>query len=445
MCADSVNFGDYLVRNDKWLLENGETENTEAGDGELSDREISIFFSNSHINSDGNDEISADEFNNWYKNNESAISAYLNDIGADYDDPEVKAAMLESMNEYAQTKAEVELQHLNDEYDGTKLGDVDMPGAEEIDDEPTVDDSPTIEPTTPADPTTPTDPSTPDEPTTPEATPGEAPAEYTEAAQDLYNQMKELTEAKDSWNNYEDKVDEIIKETVNNRNITYDERLSLLEDFADMDKDTVQSYFAEDDSFYYSTINEIYNSGNYSTQDIIDFTTRYNQVQGNANYSYMVNTGYGDPAESQFCKNAVEVLLKAQREGMVDELLAAGFVSPSIIADLIQYNSKGDEETGLLTNLLTAIGSDKSQNYSDYGLSEQDAKNLEDNYYKGSNKETLKSIVSAYRDGEISKEQAMYLMQNYFNGSMASIISSFRDMMSFNEEKYIKYLFDIYS
>ena len=99
MCADSVNFGDYLLRNEKWLTEEGVTPGTNSEDGVLSDQEISIFFSNSHINTTADGEITASEFDNWYSANKSAISAYLDEIGADYNDASVKAAMLESMTE----------------------------------------------------------------------------------------------------------------------------------------------------------------------------------------------------------------------------------------------------------------------------------------------------------------------------------------------------------
>ncbi len=442
MCADSVNFGDYLVRNDKWLLENGETENTEAGDGELSDREISIFFSNSHINSDGNDEISADEFNNWYKNNESAISAYLNDIGADYDDPEVKAAMLESMNEYAQTKAEVELQHLNDEYDGTKLGDVDMPGAEEIDDEPTVDDSPTIEPTTPADPTTPTDPSTPDEPTTPEATPGEAPDNFNEAQKEFYDSYQTLASLKNSLppEEYDAKVNNLMSNILNSYEIdTYKEKLSLIESMHDIEPTAIESYFESNDTLYKRLLNETIKDGDFSTDEVIELTKRYNELQGNNTFSSIDGN------------DVMKVYEKAKEEGKLQELLNSGFYSYKDAAELIQSDYKLGTETRLLKELLNIIGEGSPTKFEDYGLNEEQAKTLEKTYYKytlfGNTKEkdSVKAILSAYKNGNLEKNNAKYLLQNLFGGDLNSLIDTFRALSNSNQKKYLEGLIEIYT
>ncbi len=133
MCADSVNFGDYLLRNEKWLTEEGVTPGTNSEDGVLSDQEISIFFSNSHINTTADGEITASEFDNWYSANKSAISAYLNEIGASYVDMEVKQAMLESMTEIVHNSefSSVKLNNLDVDDDIT-VSDLKMPTASEI-------------------------------------------------------------------------------------------------------------------------------------------------------------------------------------------------------------------------------------------------------------------------------------------------------------------------
>lgn len=99
-------FQDYLLNNEKWLSTDGEAKGQHQTDGKLDESEISVFFSSSHIemNGDSGDGIiSSAEFEEWYAANETAISAFMEAEGFDYDDQASKNMMRESMVSFAQS------------------------------------------------------------------------------------------------------------------------------------------------------------------------------------------------------------------------------------------------------------------------------------------------------------------------------------------------------
>lgn len=97
----SFNFGDYLLKYEKWLGSGDESKGNHATDGKLDDSEISVFFSGDHfeIGSDekGDATLSMDEFNNWYKSNNGAIEAFFADKNVKGNDAEKKQSMLDSI------------------------------------------------------------------------------------------------------------------------------------------------------------------------------------------------------------------------------------------------------------------------------------------------------------------------------------------------------------
>lgn len=119
--SEGINFNDYLVRNEKYLKENGETD--KVCNQEIDANEISIFFSESHFDADNDGVMSEDDFLDWYKRNQSAISGFLRDEYSqyNYDSDETKNAMKEAIVSFVEeTGADIDVSGLtiNDEGDG---------------------------------------------------------------------------------------------------------------------------------------------------------------------------------------------------------------------------------------------------------------------------------------------------------------------------------------
>lgn len=426
MCADGVNFGDYLVRNERWLIDDNETAETKSVDGKLSDNEISIFFSNTHINTDGDDEISSSEFDNWYSANSSAISAYLDDIGADYNDASVKAAMLESMTSFMQSSqnSDIELMHLNEDTDSIVLGEMSMPTADQI-------SSPTK---TEGDDTTP------------------ATNQYSEAAQSYYDSMKNLSEIKSSLNpnSYQDKVESIISDIVNDKNIDSSEKLALLEDISTMEKDVLKDYFAENDVFYINALEEIVSNENYTIEDVMNLTKRYNALQGD---DTTITIPQNSILKNELFENLISVTEKAASSGQLENLIKSGFTETSKLATMIQQNYKWSDETNYLKRIMNAIGSNKSIDPADYQLNDEQVDLLKKDYLEYQfvslekvvdEKDSMFNIIKASKEGTLDKKVAQFLLQDLFGGDMSSLIDTFRSLSSGNEEKYLEELIDIY-
>lgn len=125
--SNEINFKDYLLRNEKWLTLENEEKGQHAVDGILDDSEISIFFSNAHIEFDsdaaGDAILSEKEFENWYSANESAISSYYDSIGVELNETS-KKTMLGSMLEFMGVNADIIATSQGE--NGTKLQDMDI-------------------------------------------------------------------------------------------------------------------------------------------------------------------------------------------------------------------------------------------------------------------------------------------------------------------------------
>ncbi len=100
--AGGIDFGQYLLANQKWLGGLGEAKT----DNELDQYEISNFFSGSHleINSSekGDSFISEKEFDTWYDKNQDAINKFFDAYDYNFDsDEEAREAMLNAMEDFA--------------------------------------------------------------------------------------------------------------------------------------------------------------------------------------------------------------------------------------------------------------------------------------------------------------------------------------------------------
>ncbi len=123
----SINFEDYLLRNEKWLGSDDEEKGKHVTDGKLDSDEISTFFSNSHIeldsDSSGDARLTKKEFENWYESNKDAISSYYESIGVEFND-ESKNAMMQSMLKFIDKNSDVIATKQGE--NGTKLKDLDV-------------------------------------------------------------------------------------------------------------------------------------------------------------------------------------------------------------------------------------------------------------------------------------------------------------------------------
>lgn len=143
--SEGINFNDYLVRNEKYLKENGETD--KVCNQEIDANEISIFFSESHFDADNDGVMSEDDFLDWYERNQSAISGFLRDEYSqyNYDSDETKNAMKEAIVSFVEeTGADIDISGLtiNDEDND------DNSGAKLTDDNATGEDNPVSQPQT---------------------------------------------------------------------------------------------------------------------------------------------------------------------------------------------------------------------------------------------------------------------------------------------------------
>ena len=76
--SSNINFGDYLLANEKWLNDKPDSKVNHNTDGVLSSSEISVFFTEhlNFVNNQGELEANKDSFDAWYKENEKNISSF---------------------------------------------------------------------------------------------------------------------------------------------------------------------------------------------------------------------------------------------------------------------------------------------------------------------------------------------------------------------------------
>ncbi len=119
--TDGIDMSKYLLRNERWL----DTGEDHKVDGTLTDDEVAVFFSNGHLQYDGDNynvdgTISNEEFNKWYEANESAISSFLSaEYNLSYSDSKSKQSVYEAIQDLAKN-------YLNDEYKNTNHGKMEI-------------------------------------------------------------------------------------------------------------------------------------------------------------------------------------------------------------------------------------------------------------------------------------------------------------------------------
>ncbi len=119
--TDGINMKDYLIQNEQYLTNNESGKNNT--DGNLSDEEISVFFSRGHLQnvlSDDDATITQEEFNTWYSHNEGALNSYLSSINLDYNDESVKEQVFSGLMDLANDYKDNDLYIKNTPYDESK-------------------------------------------------------------------------------------------------------------------------------------------------------------------------------------------------------------------------------------------------------------------------------------------------------------------------------------
>ncbi len=426
MCADSINyskidFSEYLINNDHWLREDGEIKNAEGGDGKLSNREISIFFTNTQIDfaSPSESILEDKEFQEWYKANESAISAYFNDKGIDYNDEKAMSSMYFSMQNFILNNSDsIDMNYGKDlpaNEDDIGAGNENNPVVDNDSPQESANLEKLLEP----------------------------PANFNDfqkSCYESYTNMVVLNE--DTPSRVE--INGLMNSIVNNDNgLTTDEKFELFRRMSDINETYIKEYFKSNDTLYINALHEIIEEGNFTTHDIIGLNTKYKYITGKKEFN------------SINADDVITVYEKAKEEGKLPGLLKSGFYSYENAADLIQSNYKFSTETRYLQKLFNVIYDEKSSEDTSYRLTEEEAENLKNSYFQEDSlgalmrKESMEKVLYAYENGKLEKNDTKYLLKNIFKDganlfNMSFLISEFRDLSDKDQENYLKALIEIF-
>ncbi len=122
----NINFGDYLLENERWLNDETEAKGHHETNEKLDGKELSIFFTEhlDFVNDEGELDINEESFDKWYEANQQAINMFFESLDIENNEA-AKEALFESISAFAKENEEAILnpEQITGEEDNTLNND----------------------------------------------------------------------------------------------------------------------------------------------------------------------------------------------------------------------------------------------------------------------------------------------------------------------------------
>ena len=214
--------------------------------------------------------------------------------------------------------------------------------------------------------------------------------------------------------------------------------LNTIKAHSDEAKSYVDKYFTEDDSYFYSQLEDMTAEGSeYTPEDVLEFVRQYKGLDS-------TSTVLGSDGNLTAVLSLYE---NAENNEQLSELNS--YLSASVVAGLVQENYTGEEAqeyTTMLfkassTNMLTEDGK-LSINPEDYKLTEEEATSLQQTYINGggTTSEKVQRVLTDLNNGTIDKASAQYVVSSLMGGNPENIAS----VSGVNSKDTISQLFSLF-
>ncbi len=310
--VDGIDMSQYLIKNRQYLNAPGESACYTDHEGDLDIYEVSAFFSNGHLQQqcdtfESASIISKDEFNNWYKENQLAIQAFLDEkySGLQTDSQETQDKIYQGIMDLALKYSSSNF-FLNENDDDAKGNDIT----------------------------------------------GNNVSLYGEDLKFEMN-MKDYQHYisscdKDTNSNL---LHSVMDDIINDSNITTEDKMSLLKQIKAKDEKYVVDYFAKDDSFFVNSLNEMVNDPSCTVDKILNVWKDYiENIQGNNWISG------NDLYANKFLPFVVALHEKAAKSNEAKKLNDAHMSADWCIKQINQYTQSGYLTPEIGNKLLERIG-----------------------------------------------------------------------------------------
>ena len=200
-----------------------------------------------------------------------------------------------------------------------------------------------------------------------------------------------------------------------------------------------------DGNFFYNSVKEmtdaiICNTGEYTVDDIVNFTNRLDELGINTT-GVLEEWPNKDINYRNNCQDVIENItelfacLKGNAED-ISKLASLPAFDIKNLAEFIQQHYSYSNETKLLKNLLDSVNIYSES--PEYNISDDRAKELT-SYYSNSD---LCGILNEVNSNRLPYNEAAYLLSS---SDTSSIMDEFRDLSKSDQEKYLGTLFKIFS
>ena len=241
--------------------------------------------------------------------------------------------------------------------------------------------------------------------------------------ENIKDELKQLSEKPEEL---KAEINSILDKIINDNNLSAQDKMLMMKELNKYSSDitnSIKEKMSSNDEFLTNSLSEIEN-----IDEKIKFLEDYIALEGG------VNLFNGDEKQAQTIIDELSEIMNSASPEQMEKLKS--YAIPQTIASAVNNLESSSDKNEKLGDMLTSVagGEKLSQKAEDYGLTQEDATAILEQY----GNKSVDDVIIAAQKGEITNDVAKFILANISNGDPQTLINNAKS-------ENIKSLFEVYS